>query len=302
MFPAPTNSNRTLENITIGFSLKYHPTRLKQTMKCVSFNVNSVRMRFHQLESVIERHQPTFIGLQETKVTDDEFPLAELQKMGYNVEFFGQKTHYGVALLAKLPFKTVFKGFKSDTDDAQRRFIGGEFILPNGESIYVFNGYFPQGEAQDHPVKYPNKRRYYADLQSFLQTTFSPEQNLVVMGDMNISPADIDIGIGEDNRKRWLKAGKCSFLPEERQWLDTLMDWGLVDTYRKIFPDDNSRFSWFDYRSKGFDREPKRGLRIDLILASRSLAARCQDSGIDYDIRAMDKPSDHCPIWSSFAL
>jgi len=126
------------------------------------------------------------------------------------------------------------------------------------------------------------------------------------MGDMNVAPDDQDIGIGEDNRKRWIKTGKASFLPEERQWLQGLFDWGLHDTYRKIYPqnqdlpNNQEKFSWFDYRTRGFELEPKRGIRIDFILATSNLLERCQDAGIDYDIRAMEKPSDHCPIWARF--
>ena len=269
-------------------------------MKCVSFNVNSVRMRFHQLEAVVTKHAPDFIGLQETKVDDDNFPLEELKKLGYHIEFFGQKTHYGVALLSKHPFNRVLKGYPGEAEDAQRRFIGGDFTLPNGKNITVLNGYFPQGENQEHPTKYPNKREYYANLTSLINTQYTATQPLIVMGDINISPEDIDIGIGEDNRKRWLKTKKCSFLPEEREWLKTLTSWGLHDTFREKYPTTNDVFSWFDYRSKGFDREPKRGLRIDVILATAPLNALCLDAGVDYDIRAMDKPSDHCPIWSDF--
>ena len=120
------------------------------------------------------------------------------------------------------------------------------------------------------------------------------------MGDMNISHQDIDIGIGEDNRKRWLRTGKCSFLPEERVWLNELLEWGFKDTYRHTHPEKADLFSWFDYRSGGFEDNPKRGLRIDLILATHPLAERCKDVGIDYDIRGMEKSSDHCPIWASF--
>ncbi|HEY9050291.1 MAG TPA: exodeoxyribonuclease III, partial [Gammaproteobacteria bacterium] len=123
----------------------------------------------------------------------------------------------------------------------------------------------------------------------------------ILMGDMNVAPLDNDVGIGEANAKRWLKTGKCSFLPEEREWLQKITDWGLHDTFRKLNPDINDRFSWFDYRSRGFEADPKRGLRIDLILASAPLIPVCNDAGIDYDIRAMEKPSDHCPIWASFS-
>lgn len=271
-------------------------------MKCVSFNVNSIRSRLHQLEAVIEKYQPEFIGLQETKVADSEFPLEALTAHGYHVEFTGQKTHYGVALLSRLPFKRVYKGFVSDGEDAQKRFIGGCFSLPGGAEITVLNGYFPQGESRDHPVKFPNKQRYYADLLHHLGSTHGCGDHLVVMGDMNVSHTDLDIGIGEDNRKRWLRTGKCSFLPEEREWLQQLLQWGLVDTYRVIHPDRNDRFSWFDYRSRGFEREPRRGLRIDLILATASLASRCIGADIDYEIRAMERPSDHCPVWAEFSI
>ncbi|KFK58890.1 exodeoxyribonuclease III, partial [Vibrio vulnificus] len=111
-------------------------------------------------------------------------------------------------------------------------------------------------------------------------------------------PIDADIGIGEVNRKRWLKTGKCSFQPEEREWLQTLLDWGLEDTFRKLHPSVDDKFSWFDYRSKGFD--DNRGLRIDVILATPSLAAKCQESDIDYELRGIEKPSDHAPIWATF--
>lgn len=164
------------------------------------------------------------------------------------------------------------------------------------------NGYFPQGENREHPVKFPAKEKFYADLLAHLQTHHEPSENLVLIGDFNVAPLDADIGIGEDNRKRWLKKGATSFLPEEREWMQSLTDWGLADTYRVKYPEVDDRFSWFDYRSKGFDRDPKRGLRIDHVLATSAMTEKLLDSGIDYEIRAMEKPSDHCPAWSDFSL
>ncbi|HTF97530.1 MAG TPA: exodeoxyribonuclease III [Cellvibrio sp.] len=265
-------------------------------MIAVSFNVNSLRTRIHQLEAVIEKHRPDFIGLQETKVNDPDFPLETIKAMGYDVEYFGQKTHYGVALLSRYPFKKVMKGFPEDLTDSQRRFIGGVFDTPLGE-ITVLNGYFPQGESRDHAIKFPAKRKFYSDLNSYLKNGETPDKQIIVMGDMNISHQDVDIGIGEENRKRWLRTGKCSFLPEEREWLNELLTWGLKDSFRERNPDVCDLFSWFDYRSGGFEDNPKRGLRIDLILMTQSLLDKCVDAGIDYEIRGMDKPSDHCPIW-----
>ncbi len=266
-------------------------------MKLVSFNINGLRARPHQLAALIEKHQPDVIGLQETKVSDDQFPEAEIRDLGYHVHYHGQKGHYGVALLSRQAPLEVFKGFPEDSEESQRRFIYGTFADANGNPVTVMNGYFPQGESRDHPTKFPAKQRFYADLQTLLNSRFAHDQPLIVMGDINISPEDCDIGIGEVNRKRWLKTGKCSFLPEEREWLATLKNWGLVDSFRQLHPEVDDRFSWFDYRSRGFEDEPKRGLRIDVILASRALLDRFEDAGIDYELRGMEKPSDHAPIW-----
>ena len=266
-------------------------------MKIVSFNINGLRARPHQLAALIEKHQPDVIGLQETKVSDEQFPFADIEALGYHVQFHGQKGHYGVALLSRQAPLSINKGFATDEEDAQRRFIWGEFADENGQPVTIMNGYFPQGESRDHPTKFPAKQRFYSDLQQLLESQFSNEQPLVVMGDINISPQDCDIGIGEVNAKRWLKTGKCSFLPEEREWMERLKGWGLVDSFRYLHPDVADRFSWFDYRSRGVEDEPKRGLRIDVILASQGLVPRIKDAGVDYDLRAMEKPSDHAPIW-----
>ncbi len=270
-------------------------------MKVISFNTNSIRMRQHQLEKLINTHAPDVIGIQETKAQDIDFPVEMIESLGYQAAFHGQKTHYGVALLYKHSPLEISKGFADDDDQAQRRFISAKFEI-EGQIITIMNGYFPQGESNAHPQKFPAKRKFYSDLTRLIKNQYSQNDNLIVMGDMNIAPLDLDIGIGEDNAKRWLKSGKCSFLPEEREWIKTLYDWGLVDTFRHLKPDINDRFSWFDYRSKGFDKEPKRGLRIDLILATEKLSNKCIDAGIDYDVRAMQKPSDHCPIWAEFKL
>jgi len=266
-------------------------------VRIVSFNANSVRTRLHQLQAIAEKHDPEIIGLQETKVSDEDFPEQEVQALGYTVRAFGQKTHYGVALLGKARPLRVTRGLPTDDDDAQRRFIDAIYRLPNGEELRVISAYFPQGESRDHPVKFPAKEKFYSDVLGYLNATATPQEHLVLMGDFNVAPLDRDIGIGEDNVKRWLRTGKTCFLPEERAWLQTLFDWGLVDTYRQVKPQVADCFSWFDYRSRGFEREPKRGIRIDHILVSRSLGRRVADAGIDYDIRAMPKPSDHCPVW-----
>ncbi len=265
-------------------------------MKIVSFNVNSLRQRLHQLQKVIDKHDPAFIGLQETKVQDAEFPLEAVEAMGYRVIYLGQKTHYGVALLSREPCRQPFYGLPDDDADAQKRFIGGEFEL-NGQSYYLFNGYFPQGESRDHAVKFPAKQRFYRDVTRRLGEFDMSATRLVVMGDYNIAPADNDIGIGDDNARRWLRTGKTSFLPEEREWFEKLTALGLHDGFRLCHAGEDAVFSWFDYRSRGFEREPRRGLRIDHLLVSELLSGSVVDAGVDYDIRGMEKPSDHAPAW-----
>jgi exodeoxyribonuclease-3 len=270
-------------------------------MKIVSFNINGLRARPHQLAALVEKHRPDVIGLQETKVSDDQFPLEAVRALGYEVHYHGQKGHYGVALLSLKPPLCLKKGFHTDGEDAQRRFIYGQYEGDDGQPITVMNGYFPQGESRDHPTKFPAKQRFYADLQQLLDTRHAPSEPVVVMGDLNISPEDTDIGIGAENMKRWLRSGKCSFLPEEREWLARLKQWGLVDTWRHLHPQADDVYSWFDYRSRGFEDVPRRGLRIDLIMASTGLLPRVRAAGVDHDLRAMEKPSDHAPVWLELA-
>ncbi|OBT13948.1 exodeoxyribonuclease III [Vibrio sp. UCD-FRSSP16_10] len=267
-------------------------------MKVISFNINGLRARLHQLQAIIDKHQPDVIGLQEIKVHDEAFPLADVEAMGYKVYHHGQKAHYGVAMLCKKEPISVQKGFASDTDEHQKRMIMVTVEDEQGQPVTVLNGYFPQGDNIAHETKYPYKRQFYKDLMTHLRTHHNSDEQVIVMGDINISPSDLDIGIGEPNRKRWLKTGKCSFQPEEREWLKTLMDWGFTDTFRALQPEINDRFSWFDYRSKGFP--DNRGLRIDVILATPSLASKCIESDVDYELRGIEKPSDHAPIWATF--
>ncbi|MBL6735160.1 MAG: exodeoxyribonuclease III [Shewanellaceae bacterium] len=264
-------------------------------MKIISFNINGLRARLPQLQATIDKHQPDIIGLQETKVHDDMFPIEAVTSMGYRVHYHGGKAHYGVAMLSKVEPLALEKGFPTDADDAQRRMIIGHFQQANGRQLRVLNGYFPQGESIHHETKFPAKRKFYQDLMNYLNTHCQPEDDIVIMGDLNISPTDFDIGIGEPNQKRWLKTGKCSFQPEERDWLKKLLDWGFVDSFRYLQPEVTEQYSWFDYRSRGFD--DNRGLRIDALLTTVSLQPLLTESAIDYELRGLEKPSDHAPVW-----
>ena len=270
-------------------------------MKIFSFNVNGLRARLHQMSALVEKHSPDIICLQETKVDNENYPMESINELGYQAIINGQKGHYGVSTLYKYEPIDFQIGFPTDREDAQCRLISSRHKFSTQE-VTIINGYFPQGESRDHPKKFPYKEKFFKDLMIYLNENFSPEENIIILGDLNISPEDIDIGIGENNRKRWLATGKCSFLPEEREWLEKIKTWGFFDSYRKFFPDSNDKFSWFDYRSRGFDDNPKRGLRIDHLWVTKPLLDMAVESEIDYEIRGMEKPSDHAPVWTKFEI
>lgn len=271
-------------------------------MKIISFNINGIRARFHQLEELKATHDPDILSLQEIKVHSDLYPHEDVTRVsGLVSQVNGQKAHHGVATLTRSP--VAFEcGYPTDSDDDQKRLIITRHPTVDGRELIVVNGYFPQGESNKHETKWPAKRKFYSDLLEWLNTNASPDDLLVVLGDFNIAPVDEDIGIGEKNARRWLREGKSAFLPEERAWFEQVRNWGLVDSYRHINPNSNDRFSWFDYRSKGFADDPKRGLRIDHLMISRPLVPLIRSVGIDYHIRNMEKPSDHAPAWLELDL
>ncbi len=274
-------------------------------MKIVSFNVNGIRARLHQIEAIINKLDPDVIAIQEVKAQDQDFPLEAITNFGYHTETFGQKGHYGVALLSKKAPIVVNRGFPFDPEDAQKRLITGHYLDSNNQEFIIINGYFPQGDSRLHEWKFPYKQKFYADLLRWINETYQPDQKLIILGDFNIADTDADIGIGETNAKRWLKTGKCSFLPEEREWFKRLKDWGLTDAFRHLNPApadtlNQGKLSWFDYRSRGFNDEPKRGLRIDGFLITDNLLSILSEVDISYPIRSMEKPSDHAPLWIDF--
>ena len=149
-------------------------------------------------------------------MNDPDFPLEVIEEIGYHAEYWGQKGHYGVALLSKDKPIAIQKGFVDDDEDDQKRFIQGTYQF-NDSKIIIMNGYFPQGENIHHESKFPKKIKYYDDLRKHITETQKKETNIIVMGDFNVAPEDIDIGIGEQNIKRWLRDGKTSFQPQERE-------------------------------------------------------------------------------------
>ncbi len=244
-----------------------------------SWNVNSLKVRLPQLLEWLAANPVDVIGLQETKLEDANFPAAALQAAGYHVAYSGQKTYNGVALLSRQPLTDV--SLLLDAEDPQRRFVAATC----GGVRYI-NVYVPNGQALDSD-KYVYKLRWLQQLQQRLQAELAAHPQLVIMGDFNIAPDDRDV----HDPAAWQGQILCS--EPERSALQGLLALGLHDSYR-LFEQAPASFSWWDYRQGGFRRN--HGLRIDLILISEALRARCSAADIDREPRLHERPSDHTPV------
>jgi exodeoxyribonuclease III len=251
-----------------------------------SWNVNSLRVRLPQLVEWLPATTIDVIGLQETKLTDDAFPQAELEALGYHVARSGQKTYNGVALLSRNPLTDLVTDF-SDYDDPQRRLLAA-----SSSGVRYVNVYVPNGQAVGAD-KYEYKLRWLKSLHRFLKQELAQHPRLVVMGDFNIAPDDRDV----HDPVLWKDQILCS--AAEREALQGLLQLGLADSFR-LFDQATGSFSWWDYRQAGFRRNL--GLRIDLILASSELATQCRQAHIDTEPRRAERPSDHTPVLASFEL
>ena len=255
-------------------------------MKITTWNVNSLNVRLPQVQNWLADHQPDILVLQELKLDQDKFPAAALQMMGWHSVWSGQKTYNGVAIISRSEPQDVHVGLPTLPDDPQRRVISATV---NG--VRVINVYCVNGEALDSP-KFQYKEQWFAALTEFLRNELSRHEKLVLLGDFNIAPADADCYAPE----KWREKILCSSI--ERQWFQNLLDLGLTDSLRQIHPE-GAFYTWFDYRGAMFQRN--QGLRIDHILTSRAMASALQDVQVDYDTRALERPSDHAPVWAQFA-
>ncbi len=255
-------------------------------IKIASWNVNSLRVRLPHVEHWLETQRPDILALQETKLSDDQFPMEELRCLGYHVVFSGQKTYNGVALLSREPATDLVVDLPK-LEDPQRRVLGAT-IGP----VRILNLYVPNGQAVGTD-KYLYKLGWLDALAEFLRVQLDEHPRLTVVGDFNIAPEDRDV----HDPAEW--AGKILCSGPEREAYGRLLKTGLADTFR-LFDQPEKSFSWWDYRAAAFRRN--RGLRIDLILASASLADACTVSMVDIEPRRLERPSDHAPVVAEFDL
>jgi exodeoxyribonuclease-3 len=255
-------------------------------MKLVAWNVNSLKVRLPQLLDFLATRQPDVVCLQETKLTDDKFPVAELEAAGYRVAFTGQKTYNGVAIVSRSDPLDVQFGIPGFEDEQKR------VIAATVDGVRVVCVYCPNGQSLDSD-KYPYKLAWYDALTAWLKDELVRHPRLSVLGDYNIAPDDRDV----HDPTAWKD---CVLVSEpERARFQALLSLGLKDSFR-LFDQPEKTFSWWDYRMMGFRRN--HGLRIDHILLSEPLASACTSSTVDRDMRKLERPSDHAPVVADINL
>ncbi len=249
-------------------------------MKIATWNVNSLAVRLPQLLDWLALHQPDAMCLQETKLSDDKFPHAAIQAAGYHVEWFGQKTYNGVALLSKTKALDIVRNIPGH-DDAQARVIAGTV-----DGVRIVGVYIPNGQSVESE-KFPYKLAWLDALQRWLATECAAHPQLALLGDYNIAPEDRDV------HDPVLWAGQVLCTPEERAHFKGLLGLGLHDSFR-LFEQAPKLYSWWDYRMLAFQKN--KGLRIDHVLVSEALRPRVLSCVIDKPTRKNERPSDHAPV------
>jgi exodeoxyribonuclease III len=249
-------------------------------LKLATWNINSLAVRLPQVLDWLAANPVDALVLQETKLTDDKFPTSDFGAAGWQVQWFGQKTYNGVALISRSVAGEVVKNIPGFADE-QARVIAGTV-----DGVRVIGGYFPNGQAPDSD-KFVYKMGWLNALHDWLAAEVKQHDKLVLMGDFNITPDDRDVY----DPVAW--AGQIHCTPEERAQFQRLVALGLTDAFR-LFEQPAKSWSWWDYRNLAFRKN--QGLRIDHILVSEALKGRVTACEIDKLPRKNERPSDHAPV------
>jgi exodeoxyribonuclease-3 len=255
-------------------------------VRIATWNVNSLRVRLPQLLEWLQANSPEVVALQETKLLDEAFPVAELAAAGYRSVWSGQRSYNGVALLARDEPADVLRDMPG-YDDPQRRVLAA-----NIAGVRVINVYVPNGQSVGSD-KYLYKLGWFRALCRWLRQELTAHPHLVVLGDFNVAPEDRDV----HDPAAWV--GSVLVSPDERAALQAALDLGLIDVFRR-FEQPPRSYSWWDYRAGAFQRN--NGLRIDLLLATPALAERCTACTIDREPRRVAQASDHAPVIGTFDI
>lgn len=257
-------------------------------MKVATWNINGIASRLDHVIRWSEMAKPDVLCLQETKTRDAKFPIRKLESAGFKyIEVHGEKSYNGVAILSHLPLDDVQKGFDDDTETSDKRVIAARV-----EDIHIVCAYFPHGRHIGHD-KFHAKIAWVKRLRQYFDQLYSPDDEVILCGDTNICPQEMDMW----NVRYW--APRIHFSKEEREVFINLKRWGFVDVFRE-FNDQPGEYTWWDtYHESAFLKN--RGLRLDYMWASQSLADRCTDCWVDREPRGWEKPSDHAPVVAEFA-
>lgn len=263
-------------------------------MRIATWNVNSLKARLDKVAWWLARARPDVLLLQETKLADADAPEAAFRELGYALAHHGEGRWNGVAIASRVGIADVVTHFGEPLRRPQTEDVGDDEPLAEARMIAATCGgvrvvsvYAPNGRRVDSPF-YLAKLEWYARLLRWLREAADPEAALVIGGDFNVAPADVDV---------WDPAavhGGTHVSPRERDALAGLLRWGLVDAYRTQHPEPG-RYTWWDYRAGNFHRNV--GMRIDLLLVTRAAAGRLVWAEIDREARkGKPIPSDHAPL------
>ncbi len=256
-------------------------------MRIAGFNANSIRSRLAIVLDWMQEHECDVLCVQETKVSDSEFPVDAITQAGYYAAFTGQKAYNGVAIISKEPLQEVVIGVGGETPDAEARVMRA--II---RGVAVVNTYIPQGTSVDSP-RFKYKIEFMRGMRDYFARNFSPQDPVVWLGDFNVAREPQDVYDPEGVR------GCVCYHPAEHEALDYVMEWGFADVFRRHHPGEANQYTFWDYRVPNAYKR-RLGWRLDYILATHSLADKSINCWIDTAPRVMEKPSDHTFIAADF--
>ncbi len=253
-------------------------------MKIATWNVNSLNVRLPHVIDWLNENNPDVLCLQETKQDNDKFPHSEFKSLGWYSYHNGQKTYNGVAIISKKPLIDIslnIGGF----NDTQSRLISGTYEGDDTEIVKIICAYIPNGQSLDSD-KFIYKKKWLSNFYSWLKKLHENHKNIILTGDFNIAPEDIDC----HDPASW--KGKNLVSDIERDYFKKILSLGFTDSFRKLNPD-ALEFSWWDYR---IPLKRNVGMRIDHILITGALLENLEKSYIDRRPRELERPSDHAPV------
>ncbi|AIL13397.1 exodeoxyribonuclease III [Candidatus Paracaedimonas acanthamoebae] len=256
-------------------------------MKIVTWNVNSIKARLPIVINWLRENAPDIVLLQEIKCENSAFPSEFFEDLGYNIALHGQKTYHGVAILSKLPIEDVVRGLP-DFEDTQSRYIEALVGSMRVSSIYVPNG---QEVGSD---KFHYKLSFYKKLKAHMKKSLEAKEIAIWGGDYNVAPF-----LADGPNEEAFKGERILTSQKEREAFRELLWLGITDAIRVQYSEESLQgqhlFSWWDYRANSWAQN--KGFRIDHLLLSPQAADRLESAGINSEVRALEKASDHAPVW-----